>query len=67
MAGPEADTEGPPPAPGSSPAFPRYARAKVQGALASLLAVAFTGFFIFRVLPGDPVRTITRGRPVSAA
>jgi peptide/nickel transport system permease protein len=29
--------------------------------------VAFTGFFIFRVLPGDPVRTITRGRPVSAA
>jgi peptide/nickel transport system permease protein len=29
--------------------------------------VAFTGFFIFRILPGDPVRTITRGRPVSAA
>ena len=29
--------------------------------------MAFTGFFIFRILPGDPVRTITRGRPVSAA
>jgi len=47
--------------------LPGYARAKVRGAAASLLAVAFTGFFIFRVLPGDPVRTITRGRPVSPA
>jgi len=28
--------------------------------------VLLTGFFLFRVLPGDPVRTITRGRPVSA-
>ncbi|HMC05299.1 MAG TPA: ABC transporter permease [Actinomycetota bacterium] len=51
-----------------SPAvFGGYAGAKLRGAAASLLAVAFTGFFIFRVLPGDPVRTITRGRPVSAA
>src|SRR5439155_18470677 len=41
--------------------------ARLRGAVASLLAVAFSGFFIFRVLPGDPVRTITRGRPVSAA
>src|SRR5947208_15771285 len=47
--------------------FGGYAGAKLRGAVASLLAVAFTGFFIFRVLPGDPVRTITRGRPVDPA
>jgi peptide/nickel transport system permease protein len=32
-----------------------------------MLAVVLTGFFLFRILPGDPVRALTRGRPVDAA
>src|SRR4051812_15876452 len=31
-----------------------------------MLAVVFTGFFLFRIVPGDPVRAMTRGRPVDA-
>ncbi len=37
------------------------------GAALSLLAVAFIGFFLFRVLPGDPVRTMTSDQKVSLA
>ncbi len=37
------------------------------GAALSLLAVAFIGFFLFRVLPGDPVRTMTSDQTVSLA
>lgn len=43
----------------------RYAGARVAGAAASLLAVLLTAFFLFRVLPGDPARAITQGRPTS--
>lgn len=32
----------------------------------SLLFLTVAGFLLFRVLPGDPVRTMTRGRPVTA-
>lgn len=46
---------------------PRLVVRKVLGAVVSLLAVMLTGFFIFRIIPGDPVRTMTRGRPVSPA
>ena len=35
------------------------------GAAVSLLAVIFTSFFLFRIIPGDPVRVMTHGRPVS--
>ncbi|MFJ2605937.1 ABC transporter permease [Streptomyces sp. NPDC091279] len=45
----------------------RYGAAKAGGAVVSLLAVLVTGFFLFRLLPGDPVKTMTGGRPVSAA
>ena len=31
--------------------------------MVSLVLVAVLGFFLFRVLPGDPVRTMTRDRP----
>lgn len=31
-----------------------------------MFLVAVLGFFLFRVIPGDPVRTMTRGAPVSA-
>ena len=41
------------------PAWPRYAAGKLAGAAVSLVAVVFTGFFLFRLLPGDPVATMT--------
>ncbi|NUP15086.1 MAG: ABC transporter permease [Streptomyces sp.] len=44
-----------------------YGAGKVGGAAVSLLAVLVTGFFLFRLIPGDPVKTMTGGRPVSAA
>ncbi|MGW3954268.1 ABC transporter permease [Streptomyces sp. NPDC004752] len=44
----------------------RYGAAKVGGAVVSLLAVLVTGFFLFRLIPGDPVKTMTLGRQVSA-
>lgn len=43
----------------------RYVTVKVAAAIAALVAVVLTGFFLFRILPGDPVRTMTHGRPVS--
>jgi peptide/nickel transport system permease protein len=42
--------------------FGRYAGAKVLGALGSLLFMLVVNFFLFRVLPGDPARTLGRGR-----
>jgi len=47
-------------------AYLRYGAGKVGGAVISLLAVLVTGFFLFRLIPGDPVKTMTGGRPVSA-
>ncbi|WP_217214792.1 ABC transporter permease [Streptomyces sp. AC550_RSS872] len=44
----------------------RYGAGKVGGAAVSLLAVLVTGFFLFRLIPGDPVKTMTGGRPISA-
>jgi peptide/nickel transport system permease protein len=44
----------------------RYGVGKLGGAAVSLLAVLVTGFFLFRLIPGDPVKTMTGGRPVSA-
>lgn len=43
----------------------RYVLTKLGGAVISLLLVVVLGFFLFRVLPGDPARTLTRDRPVS--
>ncbi|GGY90054.1 ABC transporter permease [Streptomyces poonensis] len=44
----------------------RYGAGKVGGAAVSLFAVLVTSFFLFRLIPGDPVKTMTGGRPVSA-
>ncbi len=44
----------------------RLVGAKVGGGLVSLFLVAVLGFLLFRVLPGDPARAMTRGAPVSA-
>jgi peptide/nickel transport system permease protein len=48
-----------------SASFWKYAGRKVGGACVSLLMVVVLGFFAFRVLPGDPVRSMTRGRIMS--
>jgi peptide/nickel transport system permease protein len=48
-----------------SGALVRFVGAKLGGGLVSLFLVAVLGFFLFRVLPGDPARTMTRGAPVS--
>ncbi|MDN0195546.1 ABC transporter permease [Streptomyces sp. S.PNR 29] len=50
----------------TSTTYLRYGAGKVGGAAVSLLAVLVTGFFLFRLIPGDPVKTMTGGRPVSA-
>ncbi|AUS82019.1 ABC transporter permease [Actinoalloteichus sp. AHMU CJ021] len=44
----------------------RYLASKLAGALTSLLLVVLLGFFLFRMLPGDPVQTMTAGREVTA-
>ena len=42
--------------------YGRYAGGKVAGALGSLLFMLVVNFFLFRVMPGDPARTLGRGR-----
>jgi len=42
--------------------YGRYVLGKVLGSLGSLFFVMVVGFFLFRVLPGDPARTLGRGR-----
>jgi peptide/nickel transport system permease protein len=54
------EVEAPTAAPRSS--YGRYVLAKVLGALGSLFFVLVVNFFLFRVLPGDPARTLGRGR-----
>lgn len=42
--------------------YGRYATGKVLGALGSLVFMLVVNFFLFRVLPGDPARSLGRGR-----
>jgi peptide/nickel transport system permease protein len=42
--------------------YGRYVLGKVAGAAGSLFFVTVVAFFLFRVLPGDPARTLGRGR-----
>jgi peptide/nickel transport system permease protein len=46
--------------------YGRYVLSKVVGALGSLVFVLIVNFFLFRVLPGDPARTLGRDRLKSA-
>lgn len=49
--------------------FPRialYVLGRLATAVVSLFAVIVAGFFLFRILPGDPVRAMTEGREVTA-
>lgn len=43
----------------------RFVAGKVGAALASLALVVVLGFLLFRMIPGDPVTTMTRDRPTS--
>ncbi|MEW1720780.1 ABC transporter permease [Streptomyces sp. NPDC093109] len=52
-------------APGTRTAYPLYVAGKLGGAAVSLLAVLVTSFFLFRIVPGDPVRAMTHGMPTS--
>ena len=42
--------------------YGRYVVGKVAGSIASLMFMLVVNFFLFRVLPGDPARTLGRGR-----
>ena len=42
----------------------RYALGRIGSSLATLAFVLVFNFFLFRVLPGDPVRMMTRGKAV---
>ncbi len=44
----------------------RFVLTKIGEALASLVLVIVLGFFLFRMLPGDPVRFMVRDRPTDA-
>lgn len=43
----------------------RFLLGKLGAAIASLLLVVALGFLLFRMIPGDPVATLTRDRPTS--
>jgi peptide/nickel transport system permease protein len=45
----------------------RFVAVKLGGAVISLLLVVVLGFFLFRVIPGDPVKTMTRDHATTAA
>lgn len=45
----------------------RFVAGKIGGGLVSLALVVVLGFFLFRILPGDPIRTMTRDRPADPA
>ncbi|MGW8692621.1 ABC transporter permease [[Kitasatospora] papulosa] len=49
----------------STTAYLRYTAGKLAGAAVSLFAVLVTSFFLFRLIPGDPVKQMTGGRQVS--
>ncbi|WP_329062802.1 ABC transporter permease [Streptomyces sp. NBC_01429] len=52
---------------GTRSAYPLYVAGKLGGAAVSLFAVLVTSFFLFRIIPGDPVKAMTHGVPTSAA
>ncbi|QLQ11650.1 MAG: ABC transporter permease [Nocardioidaceae bacterium] len=59
-------TEPPAGTPAASPprrkGYGAYVLAKVGGAIGTLFFILVVNFFLFRVLPGDPAKTLGRGR-----
>ncbi|WP_323745577.1 ABC transporter permease [Arthrobacter gandavensis] len=53
-------------APRRNSSWLHYAGVKAGGAAVSLVMVVVLGFFAFRILPGDPVRSLADGRQVTA-
>ncbi|MFJ2111026.1 MULTISPECIES: ABC transporter permease [unclassified Streptomyces] len=51
---------------GARSAYPLHVAGKLGGAVISLFAVLVTSFFLFRIIPGDPVKAMTHGVPTSA-
>lgn len=49
---------------GGGDGWARFLAVKIGGGLISLMLVVVLGFFLFRVLPGDPVKTMTANAPV---
>lgn len=47
-------------------AYLGYVAGRLAGAAVSLFAILVTSFFLFRIIPGDPVKTMTHGRKVDA-
>jgi peptide/nickel transport system permease protein len=47
--------------------FLLYLGRKVLGALVSLFVTLLIGFILFNLMPADPVQSLTRGHPTSAA
>jgi peptide/nickel transport system permease protein len=45
----------------------RYLLTKIGGAVVSVALVVVLGFILFRMMPGDPIVTMNRGRPVTGA
>ncbi|MET9779985.1 ABC transporter permease [Nocardiopsis alba] len=52
--------------PGRAASVVVYVLGRLLTAIVSLFAVIVAGFFLFRILPGDPVRAMTEGREVTA-
>ncbi|MFJ6699301.1 ABC transporter permease [Streptomyces sp. NPDC091272] len=50
---------------GPRTAYLLFVAGKLGGAAVSLFAVLVTSFFLFRIIPGDPVRKMTHGRQVT--
>ena len=50
---------------GRRPPWLGYLGTKLFGAVISFFIVLVIGFVLFNLMPADPVRTMTRGRPVS--
>jgi peptide/nickel transport system permease protein len=59
----DALAEAPPPTRGGGAV--RYVATKIGGGLISLALVIVLGFLLFRVLPGDVIQTMFRGRPAT--
>jgi peptide/nickel transport system permease protein len=59
----EAPAQAPPPTRGGGAL--RYVLTKIGGGLISLVLVIVLGFLLFRVLPGDVIQTMFRGRPAT--
>lgn len=59
------DTPSDPDEPPGGSGTTRFVLIKLAEALSSLILVIVLGFLLFRMIPGDPVATMTRDRPTS--